>query len=543
VSSLAPTDRAAWARDLPLPAAVRRSAVPALIVLLALVLRLFHVEANGLRTDEMYSVWMANRPLPEMLSAIVLEGHDATPPVYYALLHGMLQVSTALWAIRLVSILAGAAMVWATYALAGQLLGARVAAVSALLLAVSPFSIEISQVARAYALTGALVIASLYCLVRLRAAHTPARYAWLFGLLTLAALATHYLAALVLVVENAIVFALAAARRLPRRKVLDWVKLQAVLGLLALPLAWMALQRVPNAPEGSGQSWLEGASVAVAIKSLIFYGTGDPSYGPTGLTLPRLASLAVIGGLLALGAWQAWRLWRSRPEARVEAGRVAFVAALFFGVWGLALGVSFVRPIFHQKYFLFLEPLLLILLVWAGLRLQPAVLGRGLLAGLAALTGLALGVYFTSPNGEQWREAMAHVRQAAEPGDYVVAAPGYYIRPISFYLRDEIPAPDYSVLRAPFVLIGPEGYRSADDAVEDRGLPDIDAAASQADRVWLVTGYAELDPERLSWFFEDYTVVERREYLGVTVVLGDRPDTASGAARQLFLPLATEAGP
>ena len=93
MNSLAQPSAADSARAAVLSEEVRERVLPWLLVALGLVTRLFRLSANGLRTDEVYSLWMSQRSLPDMLRAIVLEGHDATPPTYYVLLHGLLQVS------------------------------------------------------------------------------------------------------------------------------------------------------------------------------------------------------------------------------------------------------------------------------------------------------------------------------------------------------------------------------------------------------------------------------------------------------------------
>jgi hypothetical protein len=300
-----------------------------------------------------------------------------------------------------------------------------------------------------------------------------------------------------------------------------------VLGLVSLPLVWMAIQRVPQeAGSTAGQGWLEGPTPTGIARALILWATGDPSYGPTGVTVARLASLVVVVALLGLGALTAWQMWRTRPDRRREVQHIALVAAAFFGAWGLALGVSLERKIFHEKYFIYLAPLLLILLVWSALHSRPALLGRGLLAGLAGLTGLSLYIFYSAPNGEQWREAMAYVNEQRQPGDYVVTTPGFYIRPVSYYLEGTLPAAEITLARAPFALAAPQGLAAADYSKDERGLPDVDVAVEPAERLWVVTGYNPLENGRLDWFYEDYRVVGERNFLGVEVMLGERLDSA-----------------
>jgi hypothetical protein len=122
---------------------------------------------------------------------------------------------------------------------------------------------------------------------------------------------------------------------------------------------------------------------------------------------------------------------------------------------------------------------------------------------------------------------MAYVNEQREPGDYVVTTPGFYIRPVSYYLAGELPLAEVTLARAPFALTGPAGYVAADYAGDDRNLPDVDVAVDAAERVWLVTGYNPLAEDQLDWFYAEYVVVSEREFLGVQVVLGEHVDAGS----------------
>jgi hypothetical protein len=527
MNTLAGTKSSNANRELLQSTAAWQGLVPWLVFGVALITRLAGVMNNGLRTDEMYSVWMAARPLPEMLSAIVLEGHDATPPTYYVLLHLALRASWELWSIRLVSIVSGALIVVLTFQYARRMFDMPTALLSGLLLAVAPYSIDVSQVARAYTLSGLFALASLFYFARLGAPAVRPGTIWLYGAATLAAMATHYLAALVIIFQNLVVVALLVFRTLPRRKFAAWIKLQTLLGVLALPLLWMALQRLPGSGSGTGQDWLPAPSATLIIKALILWATGDPSHGGIGFTLARLGSLGVIAGLLCLGAFAAWRLWKNRPEYRPEVRRIAYVAGAFFGIWGMALAISLQRKIFHEKYFIYLAPLLIVILVWSGLRIRPVLLGRSLLVALFALTGLALSIHYTAPSGEQWREALAYVGEHRQPGDLIVTTPGYYARPASYYLTGNLPPVDYRLLRAPYAIFNSEGLQAAGQQMASGDLPAVAEVVATAERVWLVTGYASDDASTLEWFADGFTVLDAQEFLGVWVVLAERRMPAS----------------
>jgi hypothetical protein len=162
------------------------------------------------------------------------------------------------------------------------------------------------------------------------------------------------------------------------------------------------------------------------------------------------------------------------------------------------------------------------------------LLGHGLLAALVGLIGLSLFIFYSTPNGEQWREAMAYVDEQRQPADYVVTTPGYYMRPIAYYLEGALPARDTELAHAPFALDEQGVFVAADYGDDQLGLTDVDVATAPAQRLWLVTGYGTEKADELAWFYDDYTVVAERHFLGVEVLLGDRIEAPSG---QVAVPL------
>jgi mannosyltransferase len=488
--------------------------------LVGLLTRLYHVGANGYRSDETYSLWMAGHSLPGLFRTIIVDGRDATPPMYDVLLHLFMQVSSEPWAVRFISVIAGAASVWLAFELARELFDFKIAILSGLLMAISPFSIEYAQVARTYALTGLFTLASIYLFTRLNSPRVKPVTVLLYVICTWAALSTHYLAAVAVVFENLIVVVLLAARRLPWRNAWRWFVVQFAIAISAVPLIWLAL---PRTSSSTGQSWLAKPTLAGMIRTTILWGTGDPSYGPSSFTFARLASLLVIVGVVGLGALAAWRLWQARGDGHQDLVKAGFVAAAAFVPWVLALAISLFRPIFDDKYLLFAVPFWLILFAWSVTRIRPALLGNGLLAALLLLTALSLGIYYTSPAGEQWREAMAYLDHERQPQDYVVVAPGYYVLPAAFYLVGVI-APYENQPRggAAVAVFDPTQLTTPKPVPNTYDVPGAEKALGSAQRIWLVTGYQAPDHAWLAWFAQNYTEVDRHAWLGVVAILGER---------------------
>src|SRR5690606_30919083 len=113
----------------------RDVALVAALTLLAVVLRA--VMTRGLWVDEAISVAQAQLPLPEMLRE--LRAGDVHPPLHHLLLWGTTRLfGTSEVAVRLPSLLPGAALVPALFVLGRELYGRRTALVAAAAGAVAP---------------------------------------------------------------------------------------------------------------------------------------------------------------------------------------------------------------------------------------------------------------------------------------------------------------------------------------------------------------------------------------------------------------------
>lgn len=135
------------------------------ILLLAFALRMFHASTTRMWGDEGFSVFSASRDL----YAITFEGKDVDPhpPLYYYLFHFWLTLAgTSKLSIRFFSIFFGTATVALIYMLGKEMFNRRVGAISAALLALTPFAVHYSQEVRMYALVMFLGAVTLYVFAR-----------------------------------------------------------------------------------------------------------------------------------------------------------------------------------------------------------------------------------------------------------------------------------------------------------------------------------------------------------------------------------------
>jgi hypothetical protein len=169
------------------------------IVFLALLLRLpgFYTSLPeaGIQTmkivnyDESFSLWLADKPVGELLS---LARFDAHPPLYYLLLKlftaftpDNIIVATSL------SLLFSLAGVVAVFFLGRAIMSPRAGLIAGLLYAVWPLSVEQATNIRMYSLV--FLLGALFWLFFWRAVReTRPRFLYLLGLCTVAGLLTHY---------------------------------------------------------------------------------------------------------------------------------------------------------------------------------------------------------------------------------------------------------------------------------------------------------------------------------------------------------------
>ncbi|MFL6206217.1 MAG: glycosyltransferase family 39 protein [Acidimicrobiales bacterium] len=171
------------------PAWIRRGAVAgvALAVIVGIVVRF--TTTSPLWLDEALSVNIASLPLGDIPAAL---RHDGHPPLYYWMLHGWIAAfGDGDVAVRSLSGVIGVATLPLAW-VAGRLLGGRrLAAVTLVVVSLSPYMVRYSTEARMYSLVMLLVLAGYIAIVKLR---RGAPWGWLVVFGATAALLpwTHY---------------------------------------------------------------------------------------------------------------------------------------------------------------------------------------------------------------------------------------------------------------------------------------------------------------------------------------------------------------
>jgi mannosyltransferase len=306
----------------------------------------------------------------------------------------VLVAGTSEWALRLPSVVGLMLACGLLVVLARRFFDRRVALVSGVLLAVSPFLVKWSQQARGYSLGLAVTLLSTLLLVR--ALDRGSRGAWaVYGIAFSAVVVWHPVLGVLLAPAHAVLVSQRRDRFLPHG-------LLAAVLVAALAVPWAAVVAMRSTGEGVAMNWLTFPSVREAAWALL-----DVS-GMWGLGL-----VLALGGLWAL--------------ARTTRDLAAWLGVWAFAPFALALVVSLGRPIYLDRYLIVAAPAFALLGAVAITRL--AVRPRGVaVAVVVAVTCAGLVAWYGSANeggnwrGEDWRGAVATVLERGDEADAVVVA-------------------------------------------------------------------------------------------------------------------------
>jgi mannosyltransferase len=359
---------------------------------LAAAIRFATVGLQAYHHDEAITVVKILHPgLRATLSSV--RDFESTPPLYYGLAWGWSQIFGVHEAgLRSLSALAGVATVPLAGLIGIEAAGRRVGVALAALVAVNPMLIWYSQEARAYSLLVLLSAVSLLFFLRFRRSGANRDLAW-WSVSSALALATHYFAGFLIVIEAGVLL----LDRPARRRIL----------IALAPIAATVLGLAPLATSQAGNSrhttWIAGSSAAYrAWETAVGFTIGETGrfIGQKPAWTFAVVPLILVGAGLLLA---------SRAQGRERRG-----AAIGLLLGGGALAIVIVLAAAGKDYLLDrnLLPILIPIALVAAIGFR-ATRTRALGAGLAALLvvyWLAFDVYVDfRPNLQRpnWRTVAA----------------------------------------------------------------------------------------------------------------------------------------
>ena len=388
--------------------------------------------------DETFS-WNASSNGLQGISDAVQQA-EVTPPLYYVILHGWIQLTGAdsEWMLRMPSALAGVGLIGAVAWLGTIVADRRVGLVAALLTALSPLVLQYSQEVRAYVFVMLAVTVAAAATVRL--AQEPDRRRWLVLAMTAAATSVflHYTAVLVL-------FPLSLW--LLRQTQLPLAKRLAVgaAGLLPFLVLLPLLQAQLDAGHHNAEANAYAKITPVGLLKLFATPYDGRALGGMSVTY-QLGLLALVDAVALLAFADRFRHLPTRW---------LLVGACALPLLAVLVVSSIFQPLAITRYTAVAAPFLLVVLAVVAMR-APRPLGRTLLA-LGVIAGVIGVIAAQLPKG-QWpdtRSAFEVTARGWQPGDVVVGLENMAFEDaMDFYQRD-----------LPAAAPAPKGYFSPQDAL------------------------------------------------------------------------------
>jgi len=400
---------------------VEESPIPLFLVLSAsLLLRLWHLGARSIWTDEGSTWTAASARLPELIR--LCANKDASPPLFYLLTSLALKLGDDEWHLRLVSLLASVGLVWLTYRLARLALPRGESTLAAAFCALSPFQVMYAQEARTYTLVAFLTVAAIYLFTRAILLDRPR--AWLpYVLVSALALYTQSIALLGVGVQIAIVL----FTREGRRGLGRFVVAQVCAILLYAPWLFVSFAQASRmhsshwylmAP-GGHELFMVIRSVFLSPIPLVTPHPGSPLPGlgafmPDPVAQQLLLLIPLVPLIAALFTLRA-------PGRRGLLSRLALAMLVLplIAVWL----VSYRIPLWLPRYFVFLTPALAVVSTIGLLRLRPRGFGTAWAALVLLGAGYACFRYDTDYTKEPWREAVRRIVEASPAGHTAALVP------------------------------------------------------------------------------------------------------------------------
>jgi mannosyltransferase len=378
--------------------------------------------------DEAASLMSAERSWPSLWAE--LSQVDAVHGLYYALLHVWIDVFGASeWSTRALSALAVGLLAAGTVVLGARWFSLRVGVVAGIVCAVLPRTTYLATEARSYALAAAAAVWLTVAFVTLVQRRRTEVWRWALYGVGFAASVMLFLHLAVLVLVHAV--ALAAERpRAPRGVVRCWIGGTVLGGLLALPLAIVALTQRDQLGylvyrdwarprHVLVTQWFDSPAVAVIAWVLVIVGVGGSFLArgrlvapPAGLW-PVLAWFVLPSALLLLADTLITKTYSPRYASWCLAAVGLLIALGIDRVASAVAAITRRADASHQADTSHRADA-------PGVATATAAALVVVLAAAAAPTYLAQRTEFAKDGGADFRAVADYVREHAEPGDAVV---------------------------------------------------------------------------------------------------------------------------
>ena len=438
-----------------------------LIIILAVVTRAFGITKSSIWHDEGFSIMLSSR---DWLGVWLGSARDVHPPLYYELLHGwgLLFGSSAL-ALRSLSAVFGVVVVGLGYFIVLKV-GKKhnVAALAGFILALNPFLIRYSQEARMYGVLGVFLLVAMLGVIYITQNHKDWRGYIIYVAGITAGLYTHYFTALVVISFWIYVVAIFMQTGSKKISILtNWRWWLANLAAVILFMPWVP-NMLSQLTRGQGLGWLSRAS-AMTLNDTIWQFTtftdGRALWPVLYWVVPAILLVVIVAHTI-------------NDKTKAHFSRLILLFSFFPILF--ALSISFFRPIYHERYFVFAAIGLCMLLALAisEINAKNKILAALLL--FIVVSSQLVGIRnVNSQSNHQMSTVMSGLESSFKPDDKLIAGELYVYFDSSYYNRTGLDIFLYTKQGRP------NGYGES-GLIYDKGIYLDSYNDIQSGRVWVI---------------------------------------------------------
>ena len=364
---------------------MKRKAIFFLILILALCLRLPHLNDKQLGIDEIGSINQAQfiHSSYSLTYPYVPLPNEETPPLYFHLLAFPLSIYNSIISMRLLMVLIGILSIIMFYLLAKKIFNEDFALFSMFLYAINPMHIIYSQHMRVYILLTLLFSLSLYFLYKFLIEQNFRSLIYLTIVYAIS-LYTHYHVIWYLFgggITVLIFYFLKKNVKLSHYFMSIWV-----LAILFIPGLLLFIQQFAE------YGLVEGFNIMPVITpSIVLYPLWKYSVmADVSTTLSSFSYVALLFPLLlGLAAYGAFLLYKENKD------KFVFILSSFFVPYILYAAAGFILPIFSFRFITYLLPLYVMLFSYGLFKIKNKILKLILLLVLAAGWAIVIAFYYS----------------------------------------------------------------------------------------------------------------------------------------------------
>ena len=422
-----------------------------MLIVANLVVKGFYLATPPLAGDEPFTVYHAQMDLMDMLR--VLAGYN-NPPLMEIILHYWIKVwGISELSVRVPSLLFSSATIGLIYLIGCRFINRRIGWYAAIIFLFSNYHVALAHEARVYTLMGMLTTLSVYLYLSLAAPMLSARIPRRPKTNSLGILVALAITNILLIYAHYFGFfivALEVLYTLMNRRLTVSARKPLVMVCIAIGVAYIPHMKVlyTRFIVSAGQgTWIEPPNGFTSIYNMLW----QFSNAPVVTTIVITILVAAFAKHLATG--------RKKPANPFS----EFIVIWFFSIFGFMFGISYLVPMFLDRYLMPAAVGFPILLALSSDYLIPKLSFRSVIPLVICLLFAAT----VKPNLSNKREidkAVSKIKEIRKPNSLVLLCPHHFVLTFAYHYDQNI-----------FKLTGSsDSYKAVDSALKCHNIYAID---------------------------------------------------------------------